>query len=515
MFFAILSGGAAIPGKSWDIPKGYVGEIRRTVAGARMPIDHSHSQPELVLVVRGSGSLTIGTTCYPLKAGTLVWLLPDSKHKLTRLPNLEMWVVSLDRSLLEEGWVDTLAKVPSHVLTGEEFIDLDRLCSQVSQDTDEPKTYNAGISYLVLRAWRASQESAPIQVRQMHPAVVRALSLLREGDGSTSLTTLARQAGVNAPYLSRLLVEHTGSSFVEWRNRIRLDRFIRSYRPGMNLLETATASGFGSYARFHHTFKELIGCSPSEWEKQTTAPLLPNIENIALPPQSEAGLPLDAAFSNRQHWLPLLSSVSPFVHDLVGDNFLPSLLVALPVHHRQMHVAVAKDAETMEQANRNVVASLRLTDPQRAESLAHLLATIDFEATHYGILSAYDLAADDLVDSLTALIGIAWASETRSSDPGPHPIIMLRHQTGEALHGHAIPKEPQQLADIAAALRIHFVIFYNALQAARASGDPRSLDLLSAAAAQFSTRAFHRIMSGLYLGGHGLAASKENAESNA
>lgn len=476
-----------------------------------MPIDHSHSQPELVLVVRGSGSLTIGTICYPLKAGTLIWLMPDSKHKLTRMPNLEMWVISLDQSLLDEGWIDTLSKTPSHVLTGEEFIDLDRLCSQVSQDTDEPRTYNAGIAYLVLRAWRASQESASIQIRQMHPAVARALTILREGDGSISLTKLAKEAGVNAPYLSRLLVEHTGSGFIDWRNRVRLDRFIRAYRPGMNLLEAAIASGFGSYARFHRTFKEFIGCSPSEWDKQATAPLLPNIDDVAPPPGAEGGLPVDTTFSNRQHWLPLLSCVSPALKRFVGDNFLPSLLVALPIHHRQKHVTMPNDAQTKERANRNLIESLRGSDPQSTEILDHLLGAIDFEATQSGILSAYDLSADDLLDSLSALIAIAWASEALSSDPGPQPLIMLRHQVGETFHGRNIPQEPQELADIGAALKIHFVIFYHALQAARASGDPRSLDLLSMAAAQFSARAFHRNMLGLELTNQGLMASKTAA----
>ncbi len=99
----------------------------------------------------------------------------------------------------------------------------------------------------------------------MHPAVARALliSALRQSGGAPSLTDLASEGGIAPHYLSRLLAEQTGRSFVEWRSRIRLDRFMEGYSPGANLLAAALDAGFGSYARFHHIFTPVVGCSPS------------------------------------------------------------------------------------------------------------------------------------------------------------------------------------------------------------------------------------------------------------
>ena len=82
---------------------------------------------------------------------------------------------------------------------------------------------------------------------------------------------LAAGAGVTAPYLSHLLIEHTGRSFVEWRNRIRLERFMTAWRPGANLLNTALEGGFGSYAQFHRVFSQLLGCSPAEWARRPSS----------------------------------------------------------------------------------------------------------------------------------------------------------------------------------------------------------------------------------------------------
>lgn len=242
--------------------------MRRTTAGTRLQVDHRHDELEFDLVVKGAGSFTLDERSYELKPGTLIWLVPGQQHRLARSPQLEMWVVTVRPEQVEPAWLAEFAAEPLRLLPGQELIELDRLLSQVTQDSDEPATYNAGIAYLLRRARRASRDSPPANNRPMHPAVARALLRLRESGAATSLSELASDAGVAAPYLSRLLIEHTGRSFIDWRNRIRLDRFMDGYRPGANLLNVALEAGFGSYVRFNHVFNEMIGCAPSEWAKQ-------------------------------------------------------------------------------------------------------------------------------------------------------------------------------------------------------------------------------------------------------
>ena len=115
-----------------------MGEIRRTVAGQRFDIDHRHTELEFDLVVRGSGSFTLDEESYILKPGTLIWLVPGKRHRLVRSPNLEMWVVNVRPELFEAEHVKVLGKRPSSLLPGHELVDLDRLLSQVAQDSDEP-----------------------------------------------------------------------------------------------------------------------------------------------------------------------------------------------------------------------------------------------------------------------------------------------------------------------------------------------------------------------------------------
>ena len=64
-------------------------------------------------------------------------------------------------------------------------------------------------------------------------------------------------------------------SLVEYRNRLRLDRFaVLLDRGRTNLLEAALAAGFGSYAQFHRVFRALRHMTPREYlhKPRLTAP---------------------------------------------------------------------------------------------------------------------------------------------------------------------------------------------------------------------------------------------------
>ena len=302
------------------VEPGLIGDIRRTIRGARRHVHHSHPDLEINLVVRGTGSYVIHEEVHELRPGTLMWLLPDHPHWLRRGPGLEMWVVQVRASALEPAWLIDVAAQPSRVIASHDLIDLDRLMSQVALDSDEPAAYNAGVNYVLMRALRASRDRPQAALREMHPAVTRALMLMRQSDSINSLSDLAAEAGVAPTYLSRLLMEHTGRNFIDWRNRIRLDRFIEAYRPGANLLAAALDAGFGSYARFHHVFSELVGCPPSEWMSQVDEGKITPKAGVSAPLPGY-GMPSGGLLSARQRWTPLARMISPAIGRLIGQNF--------------------------------------------------------------------------------------------------------------------------------------------------------------------------------------------------
>jgi AraC-like DNA-binding protein len=381
-----------------------------------------------------------------------------------------------------------LAAQPSRLISSQELLSLDRLCSEVAQDSDELPAYNAGIRYVLLRALRASQERSPTSMKPVHPAVGRAVRLLRENGSADSLSELARAAGVTPHYLSRLLTEQTGRNFVDWRNRVRLDRFIESYRPGANLLAAALEAGFGSYSRFHHTFTELVGCTPKDWVAQVDAgKLAPRAEASA--PASGFGLHGSGTLlSPRQRWGSVTPLVSSWIRDLVGDGFAHRLAEALPTDHGPEWLLVDEQALSFTSAEiEDFVASFHHQDPELAAQYGRLVRPKDNLEIYTRFCEAYVAPPALISTSLLMLVVFAWAS-VRTETMALQPIAVRRQIAGALRQAPRPPPETLRRGFIAAVC--HFGVLREATVAAQAGGEPRAPDQLGRAISRWSEAVF-------------------------
>ncbi|MEM9753753.1 MAG: helix-turn-helix domain-containing protein [Planctomycetota bacterium] len=84
---------------------------------------------------------------------------------------------------------------------------------------------------------------------------------------------LAEMLQINAPELSRLLNERIGMSFFEYVNYHRIHEFIRLAKSPLieqkTLLGLAQEAGFNSKSTFNKSFKQIMGCPPSEYLKKS------------------------------------------------------------------------------------------------------------------------------------------------------------------------------------------------------------------------------------------------------
>ncbi|OQX70164.1 MAG: hypothetical protein B6A08_01425 [Sorangiineae bacterium NIC37A_2] len=86
------------------------------------------------------------------------------------------------------------------------------------------------------------------------------------GNPSLPAGALAKRLGLSPSRLTALFREQMGVSIVEYRNRLRIERFFTLVAPGGgNLLQAALDAGFGSYAQFHRVFRDLLGTTPKEY----------------------------------------------------------------------------------------------------------------------------------------------------------------------------------------------------------------------------------------------------------
>ena len=471
------SGGAPLRRLETLLAEGLVGSVRRTMPGLRRPIHHEHVDAEFNLVVRGGGTWTLDGHAYDLRPGHLIWFMPHCVHQLVRGPGLVMWVVLFQEGLLKPQWADDLAAQPSRMLAGHDLIELDHLLTQVAQDSDEPDAYNAGVTYILMRALRASRDRPAANLKPMHPAVTRALMLMRQEAGPSSLSDLAAEAGVAAPYLSRLLVEHTGRSFVDWRNRVRLDQFIDSYQPGSNLLTAALDAGFGSYTRFHHIFTEIIGCPPSEWMAKVDKGELEPRPRVAAP-VAGYGMPTTGLLSARQRWTPLAALVSPSIRALIGENFANRVVAATPPDRLAEWEAFDDlEARLSDDDIERFLGSLAARDPDAVADYALILGTHDFPSAYASVCREYGVSPSALTALVAGLMMVVWVA-TKPLSVNREQGRGIRRQVERAL-SEGFPRiDPATARDAYVAMVCQYVVVYRAAIAARSSGDPRLFDHL-------------------------------------
>jgi len=95
--------------------------------------------------------------------------------------------------------------------------------------------------------------------------VSAAVAMLGE-DASLGGKEIADRLGISVSRLARVFKAEMGMSLVEYRNRLRLDRFGALLEGGRsNLLEAALNAGFGSYAQFHRVFRAIRQTTPSAY----------------------------------------------------------------------------------------------------------------------------------------------------------------------------------------------------------------------------------------------------------
>jgi transcriptional regulator GlxA family with amidase domain len=84
-------------------------------------------------------------------------------------------------------------------------------------------------------------------------------------DPQLSGEQLARRFRVSAGHLARTFKAEVGTSLVDYRNRLRLERFFAAMQAGrISIQEAAIQAGFGSYAQFNRVHRQLTGLAPRE-----------------------------------------------------------------------------------------------------------------------------------------------------------------------------------------------------------------------------------------------------------
>lgn len=100
--------------------------------------------------------------------------------------------------------------------------------------------------------------------------LARACSYISQNcEKNITLEDAAAYAGFSKYHFSRIFKEYLNTSFTGYLTAQRIQKAISLFtRPELSITEAVFLSGFGSVASFNRSFKQHMGCTPSEYREQ-------------------------------------------------------------------------------------------------------------------------------------------------------------------------------------------------------------------------------------------------------
>jgi AraC-like DNA-binding protein len=269
-----------------QVPRGCIGKVWDYRNKGHQGFLHYHAEVEVNVVLEGSARCIVGNRTYPLTPGTLIWMPSRRRHLLfDKSPDLRMWIAialpgplgirELSRSAPSADEPPLCKRVSLRTLTH-----ISSLMREIAATPEPAGLFNAGLVYALWKTWDAHRREARAPENSaLHSAVQKAIALMQKDPDGLPIPELARRAGLSPSRFTEVFNRDTGMTPVEFRNRQRIEKFLR-LRCGRNpptMLAAAYLSGFGSYPQFFRTFSRIMSCSPAHYRREHAheAPLLP------------------------------------------------------------------------------------------------------------------------------------------------------------------------------------------------------------------------------------------------
>ena len=247
---------------------------------------HFHQEMELTLFSSGEGTRFVGDHIGSFAEGDLVllgeklphywhtrgastgisiqWHFPES-HPLWAFPeNLELhpFFKRADHGLHVTGRTAATATALMHELTrSRDSSQLACLLRIISLLAHAP---SADLRSLSARSFSLSAQS------HYEKAIAKSVQyLIAHYRDEVRLEDLMRVSGLSRPTFARQFKQHSGRSFSEFLNNLRIQAACRELKQSnRSVLDIALASGFNQLSFFNRLFRRLKKCTPTEYRGQ-------------------------------------------------------------------------------------------------------------------------------------------------------------------------------------------------------------------------------------------------------
>lgn len=252
---------------------------------------HWHTYGEFILCIApGEAVFTISSETYTLKERDLLMIWPCELHSIETAPQGSLLIIQYPGHMLScTSELHMLQDfiTHQHLLSAEEFPEraeqaakLLRQIKTLSESAEPFRDTRKQICLMELLLLLGQDFSIPSpsdvetntsrHSTRVLQKLSRACSYISQNcEKNITLEDAASYAGFSKYHFSRIFKEYMNTSFTAYLTSQRIQKAITLFtQQELSITDAVFLSGFGSVASFNRSFKQQMGCTPSEYRSR-------------------------------------------------------------------------------------------------------------------------------------------------------------------------------------------------------------------------------------------------------
>jgi AraC-like DNA-binding protein len=240
--------------------------LNRHLPEANWIADHSHSHPQILLYLGGTGFQKIGAKTYPTKSGVLFFIPSKVRHSFVEATGRRPLCLAVD---FDFGDATARGEIV-RALTASELNEVRGALSQLGRWRAGDETVEPAEAAAVLRMmdvfFRSLGFIAHGRTSAHNPILRAAQRVLHEPSAFEGpLSALAARIGYHPDYLNRTLKRACGLTLGGLRDELRMQKAKRLLGGMAPVAEVSVEVGFDDPNYFSRWFRARTGRAPSAW----------------------------------------------------------------------------------------------------------------------------------------------------------------------------------------------------------------------------------------------------------
>ena len=238
---------------------------------------HYHHALEVNWFQGAQASVRISGRTWNLEPDAILVVPPQAPHSYQILPGGSVWVVQISlegfqslfqpqhRAGLGLESLDWVASVPPIHFSYQNLVERVAELARISKNPSGPSggaLDTAGPLGGILSVLRAVDRVAPDDLKTNDP--MRRIIEFSEAHWQQPITlkAVAEAAYLSVPHLCRVFKAASGTSYIDYLSRLRIEKACQLLRTGMPVTDVCFESGFQNLSYFIQVFRRYVGQTP-------------------------------------------------------------------------------------------------------------------------------------------------------------------------------------------------------------------------------------------------------------